>query len=154
MTPIWSQRSSVTRDFTLLSGVIVFIALLSSIWVTFEAFEDQSTKISGELELESLRINKGIQNEVENASTTVAALTRLIIQQHEVQPADIERIFRAFHNSSPIASTLLWIDDQHNITISSQHGLLPSPIYVGDTPLLATLQRTHFKIQISQPEFN
>lgn len=154
MTPIWSQRSSVTRDFTLLSGVIVFIALLSSIWVTFEAFEDQSTKISRELELESLRINRGIQGEVENATTIVSALTRLIIQQQSMQDADIERIFRAFHNSHPIASTLLWINAENNITISSQHGLLPRPIFAGDTPLIASLQRTRSKIQIGQPEFN
>lgn len=151
MEQLWSQKSSVTRDFSLLSAVIVFIALLTSIWVTYETYTEQSTKISAELEQEALRIERGFQSEIERASYLLEAIGRQILQRGTEDKQVIAQMLRSFDTGSDYYSVFLWIDPDLQAVTSSRQGVLETPIDLSDRAYVQKSQTEPFKIQIGSP---
>lgn len=151
MDPIWSQKSSVTRDFALLSGVIVFIAILTSIWVTFETYTDQSRKLSAEMEQEALRIERGMTSEINRASYLLEAIGRQILQRGNSDVTVIAQMLRSFDTANDYYSVFLWVDEDLHAVTSSRQGILENPVDISDRDYIIRSQVEPFKIHVGQP---
>lgn len=151
MDHIWSQKSSVTRDFSLLSAVIVFIALLTSVWVTYETYTDQSRKVSAEMEQEALRIERGLTTEIERASYLLEAIGRQILQRGTQDKTIIAQMLRSFDTSSDYYSVFLWVDEDLRGVTSSRQGVLETPVDLSDRDYIHKSKAEPFKIQIGKP---
>lgn len=151
MEQIWSQKSSVTRDFSLLSAVIVFIALLTSIWVTYETYTEQSTKVSAELEQEAMRIERGFQTEIERASYLLEAIGRQILQRGSEDKMVIAQLLRSFDTGNEYYSVFLWIDPELQAVTSSRQGVLETPVDLSDRSYVQKSKAEPFRIQIGSP---
>lgn len=151
MDPIWSQKSSVTRDFALLSAVIVFIAILTSIWVTYETYTDQSEKVSAEMEQEALRVERGLNTEILRASHLLEAIGRQLLQQKSQSVTDIAQLLRSFDTSNDYYSVFLWVDDELQAVTSSLQGVLDAPVDVSDRDYVIQSRNQPFRIQVGRP---
>ncbi|MCH2547905.1 MAG: hypothetical protein MK052_09905 [Alphaproteobacteria bacterium] len=151
MDHFWSQRSSVTRDFTLLSIVIVFIALLTSVWVTYETYIDQSQKVTTEIEQEAIRIERGMNGEITRASYLLEAIGRQIIQRGTIDKTVIAQMLRSFDTSSDYYSVFLWVDEDLKAVTSSRQGVLETPINFSDRIYIQKSKIEPFKIQVGKP---
>src|SRR5688572_14303575 len=128
MEHLWSQKSSVNRDFALLSAVIVFIALLTCAWVTYETYTDQSRKISAEMEQEVLRIERGLKVEIERASHLLEAIGRQILQRGTTDKTVIAQMLRSFDTNSDFFNIFVWVDEGMYAVTSSRQGIYDQPV--------------------------
>lgn len=151
MDPIWSQKSSINRDFTVLSGVIIFIALLTSLWVAYEAFSDETKRMSAQLEAEALRIDKGFDAEIARAAYVLESIGRQVIQTGTQDKLRIAQIMRAFDNNNAHYSAFLWLDDELQVVTSSRQGILDTPIDLADRTYLQLSRQYPFRIQVGKP---
>jgi two-component system, cell cycle sensor histidine kinase PleC len=151
MDHIWSQKSSVTRDFSLLSVVIVFIALLTSVWVTYETYTDQSHKIAAEMEQEALRIERGFTAEISRASYLLEAIGRQILQRGVTDATVIAQMLRSFDTSNDFYSVFLWVDADLRAVTSSRQGVLNPPVDLSDRAYVQKSKLEPFKIQVGRP---
>lgn len=151
MEPIWSQKSSINRDFTVLSGVIIFIALLTSLWVAYEAFSDETQRMAVQLEAEALRIDKGFDGEISRAAYVLESIGRQVIQAGTDDKVRIAQIMRAFDNNNEQYSVFLWLDKDLQVVTSSRQGVLDTPINLADLAYLQQSQQTPFRIQVGKP---
>ena len=67
MNILWT-KPSLSRDFALLSGLIVFILLMVSVWVTVETYQAHSDRIIKQMEGEATRVDRAMIIEIERAS--------------------------------------------------------------------------------------
>lgn len=151
MDHIWSQKSSVTRDFSLLSAVIVFIALLTSIWVTYETYTDQSQKVSLEMEQEALRIEHGFNTEIKRASYLLESLGKQILQRGVNDETALAQMLRAFDTNSDYFNVFLWVNEDLQAVTSSRQGVLEHPIDLSDRQYALKSQSEPFKIHMGKP---
>lgn len=148
MEHLWSQKSSVNRDFTLLSAVIVFIALLTCAWVTYETYTDQSRKISAEMEQEVLRIERGLKVEIERASHLLEAIGRQILQRNTTDKTVIAQMLRAFDTNSDFFNVFVWIDEDMQAVTSSRQGIFDQPVAMGELAHILKSKSEPFKIHL------
>lgn len=151
MDPIWSQKSSVTRDFTLLSAVIVFIAILTSIWVTYETYTDQSRKISAEMEQEALRVERGLNGEIIRATHLLEAIGRQLLQQQSPSNTHIAQLLRSFDTNNDYYSVFLWVDEGGHVVTSSLQGVLENPVDISDRDYIIRSRSEPFRVQVGRP---
>jgi signal transduction histidine kinase len=151
MDHIWSQKSSVTRDFTLLSVVIVFIALLTSVWVTYETYTDQSEKLSAEMEQEALRVEHGLDSEIARASYLLESIGKQILQRGAADKTAIAQMLRAFDTNDDYFSVFLWIDENLHAVTSSQQGLLNPPFDLSDREYIQLSASEPLKVHLGSP---
>lgn len=151
MDPLWSHKSSVNRDFSVLSGVIVFIALLTSLWVAYEAFTDESKRISTQLEEEALRIDKALNLEISRASYVLESVGRQVIQRGVEDKTQIAQMLRAFDSNNEYYSVFLWVDDDLQAVTSSRQGVLDVPVDLSDRVYIQQSKQFPFHIQIGKP---
>ncbi|MBM3618450.1 MAG: HAMP domain-containing protein, partial [Alphaproteobacteria bacterium] len=151
MDSIWSQKSSVNRDFSVLSGVIVFIALLTSLWVAYETFSDEAERISSQLSEEAGRIDKGFDSEIDRARYVLESVGRQIIQENTSDKTRIAQMLRAFDGNNEYYSVFLWVDSNLQAVTSSREGILNEPIDLADRPYIQQSKQQPFRIKIGQP---
>lgn len=138
-------RPSLQRDFALLSMFIGFVFVLVSVWVTYETYEEHSDRIVKLLENESVRIDRALIIEIENASYLVESVGRQIASFPNKSPKAIAQLFASFSKEGQNKSLgFSWIDkDQHLIVASALGGIVDKPIDVSD--------RDYVKKAITQP---
>lgn len=153
MRPIWNHQTSVTRDFTILSIVIVCIAIFASLWVAYETFIEQSNAISHELEQEADRIDRAFNSEIERAAYLLEAMGRQIIQRGTSDKTVIAQMLRSFDSENDYYSLFLWVDDHQQAVTSSQKGVLDKPEDLSDRGYIKKSLTEPFKIHIGKPVF-
>ncbi len=144
-------QPSLSRDFFLLSAVIVLILLMVSLWVSFRAYEEHAQKITTQLSNESTRIDRSLIIEIQNASFVLESLGRQISQVGVQDVVSTARLLRSFDDSSRKADMLLWIDNNQKIIITSRNGLLEKSIDVSDRDYVKKALSEPWKIQIGRP---
>lgn len=144
-------QPSLSRDFTLLSVFIVFILLLVSIWVTVETLGTYEHDVRKQMESETLRLDRSLIVELENASYILESVGRQI-QATGDNPENISQLFFSFTKSSgPKRSILAWVGKSQMITVSSNLGVLQKPIDVSDRDYVKKSISEPWKVHIGRP---
>jgi signal transduction histidine kinase len=144
-------QPSLSRDFALLSVFIVFILVLASVWVTFETFANYEKDVAKQMERESLRLDRALIVEIENASYILESIGRQI-QATNDESANITQLFFSFAKSEgPKRGIFSWVNKEQLITVSNNLGVLDKPIDVSDRDYVKKSIAEPWKVHIGRP---
>lgn len=145
-------RPSLSRDFILLSVVILFVLSLASLWVAYVSYEEHTEKTLNLLENEAVRIDRALIVEIKNASYLLESLGRQISQYGTPDKKEhISRLLRSFNDDARKDDIFLWVTPNQHVTISSNRGILPKPVDVSDRDYVKKSLAEPWKIQIGRP---
>lgn len=145
------MTSSLSRDFMLLSLVIVAVLVLASLWVSYQAYEDHSDKIIANMQNEVLRIDRDLILEIENASYLLESLGRQVSQIGPENDTQVAALLRAFDNSHNNDDIFTWIDRQQMVRITSKTGVLAKSIDMSDRDYVKKSLAEPWKVHIGRP---
>ena len=150
MTVIRTQLS-LSRNFTLLSVVIVFFLLVGSVWVAVETISNYQHDMLKQIESEALRLDRGLIVEIENASYILESLGRQI-QATGDAPDNIAQLFFSFAKmEEPKRSIFSWVNKSQMLTVSNNLGVLETPIDVSDRDYVKKSIAEPWKVHIGRP---
>lgn len=144
-------RPSLSRDFILLSIVILCVLTLASLWVAYVSYEEHADKTVTLLENEAVRIDRALIVEIKNASYLLESLGRQISQYGVSREENISRLLRSFNDDPRKDDIFLWIDPEQHVTISSHRGALPKPVDVSDRDYVKMALAEPWQVQIGRP---
>ncbi len=150
MNVTWS-KPSLSRDFTLLAALIVFVLSLVSLWVTYQTYQDHSEQIVHQLETEATRIDRAMILEIEHSSYLLEGLGRQISHMNTNDLESIALLLRSFDTAATQHHVFSWIDENQNNVVSSNRGVNPKPIDVSDRDFVKKAIAEPWRIQIGRP---
>ncbi len=146
-----ASNPSLSRDFVLLSLVIVVFLAAVSVLVAYRTYEDHAQNVIGHMESESLRIDRALIVEIENSSYLLESLARQISQIGPDNLNGIARLLRSFNDQAHRDDVFSWIDANQQVVVSSNRGILGKPIDVSDRDYIKKALTEPWKIQIGRP---
>lgn len=144
-------RPSLSRDFIVLSAVILVVLSLASLWVAYVSYEEHADKTVTLLENEAVRIDRSLIVEIKNASYLLESLGRQISQYDTGKQEQISRLLRSFNDEAHKDDIFLWVNPTQMVAISSNHGILPKPVDVSDRDYVKKSLAEPWKVQIGRP---
>lgn len=145
-------QPSLSRDFTLLSLFILFILIFVSVWVTYQTHIDNGDKIIKQLENESLRIDRALIVEIENASYILESVGRQIASKKELKLEDINALFQTFDRREYAKNSFFsWGNDNQMLVDSSVTGVLEHPIDISDRDYIKRAVIKPWELHIGRP---
>ena len=145
-------QPSLSRDFALLSVFIVFIWLLASIWVSVETFHNYQDDVAKQMESEALRLDRALIVEIENASYILESVGRQIQATSAEDEHNIAQLFFSFAKTEePSGNIFSWINKKQMVAVSSNLGVLETPIDVSDRDYVKKSIAEPWKLHIGRP---
>lgn len=145
-------KPSLYRDFALLSGLIIFILLLVSLWIVYKTYQSHGEDILTQLENEAIRIDRALIIKIEEASYLLESVGRQISPNQPDLEMSILKLFKSFSGNQPLrGSGFYWINDAQKIVLSSEAGRLKELIDISDRDYMKRAFTTPWKIHIGQP---
>ncbi len=151
MNRLPTMTSSLSRDFMLLSLVIVAVLSVVSLWVAYQTYEDHSDKVVSGLQNEVVRIDRELIVEIENASYLLESLGRQVSQIGVENDAQIASLLRAFDNDQRKDDIFTWIDKNQQVKITSKGGILAKSIDMSDRDYVKKALADPWKVHIGRP---
>lgn len=146
----WTQPS-LSRDFTLLSAVILFILCIISMGVTYSTYTSHEDDISEQMQRESLRIEEAIKSELENAHYVLKSLGKQIILDNNHTALHLAEFMKSFDSSEYVYSIISWVNPKKMLIVSSNKGVLESPVDLSDRDYVQHTEDNPWKMQIGKP---
>lgn len=145
-------RPSLYRDFALLSVIIVMLLLLVSVWIVFKTYQSHSRDILQQLENESVRIDRALIIEIEQASYLLESIGRQIDVNRDDINGQALRLLESFSGNQPLkGSEFYWINAKQQLLIGGHGGYLEKPIDISDRDYMKRVLTTPWKIHIGKP---
>jgi signal transduction histidine kinase len=150
MKGYWAQPS-LFRDFTLLSAAVVFILILLTSLVAYTTYSRFSERIVGELEKESLRIERTLASEMQNANYMLTALGRQIVLDNDRDLTKLARVLKSFDSSGYIYTIFSWVSTEQMVVVSSNKGVLDKPVDISDRDYVKKSLAEPWRMHIGRP---
>lgn len=144
-------QPSLSRDFYLLSGIILFVLLLISVWVTWSSYDQQTKKIIEELHIEADRIDRTLEREITNTGYLLNAIGHQLMVLEPTDTVRIAKILQNYHASSRVFAVWSWADASYNLLVSSNKGILEKPINITDRDYVHKAANDPWQFQIGSP---
>lgn len=145
-------QPSLSRDFTMLSLFILFILVVVSIWVARQTHADNGERILKQLENESLRIDRALIVEIENASYILESVGRQIANMPETDLNAINQLFQSFDRREYAKNSFFsWGNDNQMLVDSSVTGVLKQPIDISDRDYVKKAITKPWTLHIGKP---
>lgn len=145
-------QPSLSRDFTLLSVIIIIMLLLVSLWVAVETTQNFRRDVYKRMETESLRLDRALIVEIENASYILESVGRQIQATSAEDHEGIAQLFFSFAKTEgPKRSIFSWVTREQMLTVSSNLGVLSKPIDVSDRDYMKKSIAEPWKVHIGRP---
>lgn len=145
-------QPSLSRDFTMLSLFILFILVVVSIWVARQTHADNGERILKQLENESLRIDRALIVEIENASYILESVGRQIASMPEPDLNAINQLFQSFDRREYAKNSFFsWGNDNQMLVDSSVTGVLKQPIDISDRDYVKKAITKPWALHIGKP---
>lgn len=135
----------------MLSLVIVSVLVMVSLWVAYQTVEDYSDKIVANLQNESVRIDRDLIVEIENASYLLESLGRQISQIGVDNEPQIASMLRAFDNQERKDDIFTWVDKRQQVRVTSKSGVLVKSIDMSDRDYVKKSLAEPWKVHIGRP---
>lgn len=146
----WAQPS-LSRDFTLLSGAVLFVLALVSGWVTYKTYENHYDKITGEMAKEAIRIERIVSMELGDANYFLASLGRQIVTDPDRDYTKLAKSLTSFDSKNSLYVLLSWTDVNKRMVISSNRGVLEEPVDISDRDFIQQASMDSWKMHIGRP---
>ncbi len=150
MPALWT-KPSLSRDFALLVGGILFVLVLASVYVFFQTYETHSERVYHQIETEANRVDQAMDAEMEHASNLVESMGRQISHYDVNDLPRIAELMRSFDKTAIVNNVLSWINaDQMNVA-SSNKGVNPKPVDVSDRDYMKKTITAPWAVQTGRP---
>lgn len=146
----WTQPS-LSRDFALLSAAILFVLCIVSLGVTYSTYTSHAEQVAGDLEKESLRIERTLATEMESASYILSALGKQIVLDNDRSYIKLAQIMKSFDNKDYIYSILSWINPEQMLVVSSNKGVLDKAVDISDRDYVKKAFSDPWKMTVGRP---
>jgi signal transduction histidine kinase len=145
-------QPSLSRDFALLSLFILFILLLVSAWITVETSRNFRRDVFKQMESESLRLDRALIVEIENASYILESVGRQIQSGGADNQEAIAQLFFSFAKTeAPKRAVFSWVRKDQMLSVASNQGVLAKPIDVSDRDYVKKSISAPWKVHIGRP---
>lgn len=145
------QRTGLSRDFALVSGVVFFFLLLFALWVTVNSYEKHSEEMSVRMQAEATRIDHLLSLEIDRAGHLLESLARQITHIGPENGQEIAALLRSFDHDGVGVNLFAWAGEDQQIMISSQQGMLAQRIDISDRDYIKKSIIEPWKVQIGRP---
>lgn len=144
-------QPSLSRDFAILTGSILFVLLILSLWITWSTHAEQSTRIIDQLEKETDRIDRTLEREMHHASYLLDAIGKQIrgLEQHDNR--GIAKILQTYQSHNRVYAIWAWTDATQSVVVSSNKGVLDEPVDVSDRDYVHKSALEPWVLQIGAP---
>jgi signal transduction histidine kinase len=144
-------QPSLSRDFAMLSLLILFILVGVAIGVIVETSNKYERDVFKQMESEALRLDRALIVEIENTSYILESVGRQI-QATGDDPENIAQLYFSFAKSEGAKRTIFsWINKAQMITVSNNLGVLEIPIDVSDRDYVKKSIAEPWKVHIGRP---
>lgn len=144
-------QPSLSREFAVLSGIILCLLVLVSLLVSYFTYESHVERTREDLSNEAARIDYALSAEVEHAQYLVSSLAREIVRHDGHDLKSIASLLKSFDSYPQIYHVFLWSDERKQARISSAKGVLDEPIDISDRDYIMQAQIEPWKPHIGQP---
>lgn len=145
-------QPSLSRDFTMLSLFILFILVVVSIWVARQTHNENGERILKQLENESLRIDRALIVEIENASYILESVGRQIAIMPELDLERVNQLFQSFDRRDYAKNSFFsWGNNNQMLVDSSVTGVLTPPIDISDRDYVKKAITKPWELHIGRP---
>lgn len=150
MNLLWT-KPSLSRDFALLSGLIIFILLMVSVWVTVETYDAHSERVIRQLESEATRIDREMIIEIDRASYLIDSLGRQIAEIGPDNLDAIAKLLKSFDTNTAANNVFTFADTNQMVAVSSNKGVLTRTVDVADRDYIKKSLAEPWKVHIGRP---
>jgi signal transduction histidine kinase len=150
MNILWT-KPSLSRDFALLSGLIVFILLMVSVWVTVETYAAHSDRIIKQMESEAARIDRAMIIEIDRASYLIDSLGRQIAEIGTDNLESIAKLLKSFDTNAAANNVFTFAETNQMVIVSSNKGVLTRTVDVSDRDYIKKSLAEPWKVHIGRP---
>lgn len=150
MKSSWTQPS-LSRDFALLAASALFVLCIISGWLTYSTYTSHKQSIAAELDMESGRIERSIAIQMEDANYMLNSLGKQIVLTHDRNLTKLAEILKSFDKKDYRYSILSWINPNGHMEVSSNHGVLDTPVDISDRDFVKMAAADPWKMVIGQP---
>ncbi len=146
----WSQPS-LSRDFAILAGVILFVLVVLSAWITWSTYTAQSQRIMDDLQKEATRIDNTLARELRSTEFLLKAIGKQISSIPPNDTRAIARILQSYNEPGGIVAIWAWTNANQELAVSSNIGVLDKPVDVSDREHIQKAFAEPSQVQISGP---
>ncbi|MFO0389966.1 MAG: cache domain-containing protein [Alphaproteobacteria bacterium] len=150
MKNYWTQPS-LSRDFTFLAAAVLFVLFVISVWITYSTYSHYSKEVAVELEREAQIIEHTLATEMENASYLLSALGKQFVLDEARTPLYMAGVLKSFDSKGFIYSILSWVNTEQKVIVSSNKGVLDTPVDISDRDYVKKATSDPWKMQIGRP---
>ncbi len=147
----FATESSLSRDFTLISAVIIVVVVALSAVLSWETISYRQQTIEQNLEIESVRIDKSTIIALDNASYMIESISRQISFSGASDLDELSQTFHSFDINPKLYVLFAWIDNQDKLVVRSDSGKLTKPVDVKDRDYVLETKKEPWKVKIGAP---
>lgn len=144
-------QPSISRDFAILTGVILFVLVLLSMWIIWSTHAEQSHSIITQLEKEADRVDRTLEREVYNASYFLDAIAAQIKELDRPDKRSIAKILQSYRSHSRVYAIWAWTDESKSVVVSSNYGVLDDPVDISDRDYIQKSEADPWRFVIGAP---
>lgn len=150
MKSTWA-RPSLSRDFTILTVLIVAALIVLSVWVSWSTYTHQSERILENLKKEATRIDKTLEREIAHTNYLLNALAHQISRSNHQDLKTIAQLLKTFDARDQVYAIWAWTNVDKHIVVSSNRGILEEPLDLSDRDYVQKAQADPWRLQIGVP---
>lgn len=152
LSRILRMESSLTRDFAVLSGVVIFVVMMLCAWIGWQVYTTNKTETRAKLETEIYRVDNALAGIIDNAKYVMEALSRQIFLYGLHDHSQVAKILRTFDTRPDIYGLFAWVDENQKLIISSNKGVISdSAVDVSDREYQRSAREYPWKVHIGTP---
>ena len=144
-------KPSFSRDFAILTLMVLFVLVLLSSWIIYETYNDHAERVVKQLETEATRIDRTLILELEQSSYLLESMGRQILHYGPNDYEAIAKLLRSFDTDDSINQLFAWINDDQRLIVSSTRGVLNKGMDVSDRDYMKKSIAEPWKVQIGRP---
>jgi hypothetical protein len=144
-------RTSLSRDFALISAIIIFLVFMISLWVAYKTYETHAERIAEQLAADSDRVDEVLASQIGNAVIILESLGKYIAQQDTIDDARIAEILKTYSLQQTYFSSIVWINQDQQVVVDNNVGMLARPVDVADRDYVKKSLAEPWGIQIGRP---
>ena len=146
-----TRYSTLSRDFTFLTAIILILLGLFALWIGLNSYNKHKAEVAYRLEEQASQADYLLSLEIQRAGHLLESMARQILHIGTNKKEDIATLLRSFDREGAGVNLFAWADNSQQIYISSQEGILPSPINIADRDYMKKSMVDPWNIQIGRP---
>jgi hypothetical protein len=146
----YNKKTSVSRDFLLLSIILIILVGIISIWVSYRTYENYVRTINNDIKNESANIDDFLINKIKYSTYLLESLGRQIVQNNDTK--SIVKLLNSFYDSNKeFSDEISWLDKSQNILINNNNGLVEQKISLNDRDYVKKSLTAPWQVHIGRP---